>query len=399
MSLIGAFPKSAGAVQRTLGVHWNDPTTKFNPATMPANVMPFRVEQMVDILMGSNVMQRKNIRPEQQGMSAVDVLEFESQKAGRPKPPQEDIMAAVSKYQSLRSEQLSSYGYSESLSTDYFLENSHAYSTSSLEAFAAGQSPDVVIEIQEALKPFFKKMFILSESNPAIPFKLIDEVSNKVTTFQERGVPDEFIQIGIASAMVEAGVVDTMSKAASMVNPAVGGMKTALSLGKGLFSILSSLFSRLGGSALQNLKQWGVGKVLSFFGIDPNHGIAKFITIALAKTSITEIPKLFTDCRFLVQIMSKSIVAYVSQSITGGGTEGGVFASLGIANVAKTALERELTSGKIFNAITNAIADPVCGKMAQTGQSLAKSADTIVSKLNGGQNQQAAPQQAQQALQ
>jgi len=268
----------------------------------------------------------------------------------------------------------------ECISAEYFLENSTRYSVESLEAFAKGQSPEIVVKIQESLAPMFKRARTLAESKITISYASVNRIYEQVKVWQDAGVPAEFIEEGVARAICE-GFGDVAMQTAG-INP------TAISAGKGLFGVLGNLFSKVTHGGFQLLKQMVATKILGMLGLDPSHGLAKYIAIALSEVGVFELPKLFTDCRFLVGVLAKALPNYLMQATEIGQTLAGSVVSIIFSN--------SLKSIKFIQNLTDSLSDAVCGKLASMGKAMADNADAVVSKINA--KAQAPQAQAPQAL-
>jgi hypothetical protein len=169
-----------------------------------------------------------------------------------------------------------------------------------------------------------------------------------------------------------------------MANPVTGAV---ISAGKGLFSILGRIFSGLTEPAAMMFKQHIASKILGWFGLDASHGLAKYIAIALGQVPVLQLPKLFTDCKFLVSILGKALPHFIAQSVDIGT---GV-----IGTYAKTALSNVFNDVKFVETLTDNLANSVCAKLGQAGSTVAKKGEGFIQQLNAASGQAAAPAQAQ----
>jgi hypothetical protein len=242
------------------------------------------------------------------------------------------------------------------LNADYFLNNS--YASRGMDEFILSQSPDVILEVRNALAPKFKALSVLSES--AEPPQELDHVFEMIQEFHDRGIPEEFIQEGVERAIVEGW---WGAGAGAVAGGAFGGPAGAVA-GAGIGSLLGSLLPKVGGGFMKSLTQWAASKVLNGLGMDTDSGFGLYLTNAIAEAGPSGVVKIFSgDCDFLAQTVVRAIPPFVTQSM-GLGKDG-------VGNILNHTFTTMLNDTNMLKSLTKSMSTTVCAALGMAGKKVA----------------------------
>tara|TARA_R110000824_G_scaffold122766_1_gene280235 strand:- start:3038 stop:3817 length:780 start_codon:yes stop_codon:yes gene_type:complete len=90
--------------------------------------------------------------------------------------------------------------------------------------------------------------------------------------------------------------------------------------------IMSLIFGATSTGAVEGIRTWLIGWVLSLFGVKES-GLRDAIAISLGNVPLTQWPKLFSSCEFLLDKTLKGVVEYYLRKFTGTLPGGGMFSS------------------------------------------------------------------------
>jgi hypothetical protein len=142
---------------------------------------------------------------------------------------------------------------------------------------------------------------------------------------------------------------------------------------KSFFSSMSSLF---GGGFLDTFKEIGMKWVLEKLGLPPNSYISEVLQTMAGELSLSEIPKLFTDCNFTSQWVAHSFVEGYGKKLMDEKGFDGIFMS-----TVRNGLVEMLTKSDLYKTIAASLTPHVCKLIGGLGDKLDKVSSTMKDKV------------------
>ena len=142
---------------------------------------------------------------------------------------------------------------------------------------------------------------------------------------------------------------------------------------KSFFSSMSSLF---GGGFLDTFKEIGMKWVLEKLGLPANSYISEVLQTAAGELSLSEIPKLFTDCNFTSEWVAHSFAeGYVKKLMDEKGFDG-IFMS-----TVRNGLVQSLQNSDFYKSIASSLTPYICRMLGGLGDKLDKVSSAVKDKV------------------
>jgi hypothetical protein len=142
---------------------------------------------------------------------------------------------------------------------------------------------------------------------------------------------------------------------------------------KSFFSSMGSLF---GGGFLDTFKEIGMKWVLEKLGLAPNSYISEVLQTAAGELSLSEIPKLFSDCNFTSEWVAHSFAeGYVKKLMDEKGFDG-IFMS-----TVRNGLVEALQNSDFYKSIASSLTPHICRMLGGLGDKLDKVSSTVKDKV------------------
>jgi hypothetical protein len=142
---------------------------------------------------------------------------------------------------------------------------------------------------------------------------------------------------------------------------------------KSFFSSMGSLF---GGGFLDTFKEIGMKWVLEKLGLSPTSYISEVLQTAAGELSLSEIPKLFTDCNFTTEFLSHAFVEGYGKKLMDEKGFDGIFMS-----TIRNGLVEMLTTSDLYKTIAASLTPHVCKLIGGLGDKLDKVSSTKKDKV------------------
>ena len=142
---------------------------------------------------------------------------------------------------------------------------------------------------------------------------------------------------------------------------------------KSFFSSMSSLF---GGGFLDTFKEIGMKWILEKLGISSTSYISEVLQTAAGELSLSEIPKLFSDCNFTSEWVAHSFAeGYVKKLMDEKGFDG-IFMS-----TVRNGLVEALQSSDLYKSIASSLTPHICKMLGGLGDKLDKVSSAVKDKV------------------
>ena len=145
-------------------------------------------------------------------------------------------------------------------------------------------------------------------------------------------------------------------------------------INESFFDWLSSFL----GVETQNMKEYIVNFFIKLFGINPSSNLASSISMAIDNVPESEYGKLFTDCEYTSEIMSKAMVEAMMEQMSSGELESQEVISGMFQNSIMDTLSQDKIS--ISNRMKERIHDFVCEKLNKVHVNMENAKDEIIGK-------------------
>ena len=145
-------------------------------------------------------------------------------------------------------------------------------------------------------------------------------------------------------------------------------------INESFFDWLSSFL----GVETQNMKEYIVNFFIKLFGVDPSSNLASSISMAIDNVPESEYGKLFTDCEYTSDIMSKAMVEAMMEQMSSGELESQEVISGMFQNSIMDTLSQDKIS--ISNRMKERIHDFVCEKLNKVHVNMENAKDEIIGK-------------------
>ena len=144
---------------------------------------------------------------------------------------------------------------------------------------------------------------------------------------------------------------------------------------KSFFSSMGSLF---GGGFLDTFKEIGMKWFLEKLGVSPTSYISEVLQTAAGELSLSEIPKLFTDCNFTTEFLAHSFVEGYGKKLMDEKGFDGIFMS-----TIRNGLVEMLTTSDVYKSMAASLTPHVCKLTSGLGDKLEKVSNTMKDKVLG----------------
>ena len=145
-------------------------------------------------------------------------------------------------------------------------------------------------------------------------------------------------------------------------------------INESFFDWLSSFL----GVETQNMKEYIVNFFIKLFGINPSSNLASSISMAIDNVPESEYGKLFTDCEYTSEVMSKAMVEAMMEQMSSGELESQEVISGMFQNSIMDTLSQDKIS--ISNRMKERIHDFVCEKLNKVHVNMENAKDEIIGK-------------------
>lgn len=144
-------------------------------------------------------------------------------------------------------------------------------------------------------------------------------------------------------------------------------------INESFFDWLSSFL----GVETQNMKEYIVNFFIKLFGIDPSSNLASSISTAIDNVPESEYGKLFTDCEYTSDVMSKAMVEAMMEQMAGGLESQEVIPGMFQNSIMDTLSQDKIS---ISNRMKERIHDFVCEKLNKVHVNMENAKDEIIDK-------------------
>ena len=144
-------------------------------------------------------------------------------------------------------------------------------------------------------------------------------------------------------------------------------------INESFFDWLSSFL----GVETQNMKEYIVNFFIKLFGIDPSSNLASSISMAIDNVPESEYGKLFTDCEYTSDVMSKAMVEAMMEQMSGGLESQEVIPGMFQNSIMDTLSQDKIS---ISNRMKERIHDFVCEKLNKVHVNMESAKDEIIGK-------------------
>lgn len=221
---------------------------------------------------------------------------------------------------------------------------------------------------------------IMKNLNKIIKESLVETKESKKKLIQESKITDLRFKMIVESENkqdLEAVLEEVLLEMIYLHNQGFNNQIIAESV-DGVFSILSTLFKKTPNAIVDTFKEKGVNFIVSKLGMEENTYLKNFLITVLGNTNIVDIPKLFTDCKFLTKKIAESIPEAYLRKLEYEKGMGNVFMD-GIRN----ALYDVIRGSDFAQRIENSIAGVVCPIVDKLTGKFEDSIGTMKNKLIG----------------
>lgn len=142
---------------------------------------------------------------------------------------------------------------------------------------------------------------------------------------------------------------------------------------KSFFSSMSSLF---GGGFLDTFKEIGMKWILEKLGLSPTSYISEVLQTAAGDLSLSEIPKLFSDCNFTTEFIAHAFAEGYGKKLMDEKGFDGIFIS-----TIRNGLVEMLTTSDFYKSIASSLTPFVCKLIGGLDDKLEKVATTMKDKV------------------
>ena len=144
-------------------------------------------------------------------------------------------------------------------------------------------------------------------------------------------------------------------------------------INESFFDWLSSFL----GVETHNMKEYIVNFFIKLFGIDPSSNLASSISMAIDNVPESEYGKLFTDCEYTSDVMSKAMVEAMMEQMSGGLESQEVIPGMFQNSIMDTLSQDKIS---ISNRMKERIHDFVCEKLNKVHVNMESAKDEIIGK-------------------
>jgi hypothetical protein len=147
---------------------------------------------------------------------------------------------------------------------------------------------------------------------------------------------------------------------------------------EGVFGVLSNLFKGGSSSILDTFKEKGVAYIIKHLGFDGNTYLENFLITAIGNTSLSDVPKLFTDCNFLTKRIAETIPEAYLRKLEYDKGMGSVF-----MDAIRNSLYDVIRNSDFAERIESSISGIVCPLVDKMSGSFAKKLGNMKTNLIG----------------
>lgn len=132
------------------------------------------------------------------------------------------------------------------------------------------------------------------------------------------------------------------------------GFKSPL-INEGLFDFLGTVLGHSTEGVTQFFKEKLVDKVMSLLGVNPDSWVGGVVSTTIGNLSLSDIPKVFSDCSFTTKLLSKSIAEEAANQVRlGVGVSGGFY------DILSNTLVETIEKGDFVQSVEEKLAEIVC---------------------------------------
>lgn len=146
----------------------------------------------------------------------------------------------------------------------------------------------------------------------------------------------------------------------------------------GVFNVLSTVFKKSPDAIVNTFKEKGVNFIVSRLGMEKDTYLKNFLITVLGNTNMVDIPKLFTDCKFLTKKIAESIPEAYLRKLEYDKGMGNVF-----MDSVRNALHDVISNSDFAQRIENNIAGVVCPIVDKLAGKFEDSIGNMKTKLIG----------------
>lgn len=146
----------------------------------------------------------------------------------------------------------------------------------------------------------------------------------------------------------------------------------------GVFNVLSTVFKKSPDVIVNTFKEKGVNFIVSRLGMEKDTYLKNFLITVLGNTNMVDIPKLFTDCKFLTKKIAESIPEAYLRKLEYDKGMGNVF-----MDSVRNALHDVISNSDFAQRIENNIAGVVCPIVDKLAGKFEDSIGNMKTKLIG----------------
>lgn len=146
----------------------------------------------------------------------------------------------------------------------------------------------------------------------------------------------------------------------------------------GVFGVLSNLFKGSSSSILDTFKERGVKYIMNQLGLKGNGYLESFLITAIGNTNLADVPKLFTDCKFLTKKIAETIPEAYLRKLEYEKGMGNVF-----MDAVRNSLYDVIRNSDFAQRIETSISGVVCPLVDKMSSSFAKKLGNMKSSLIG----------------
>jgi hypothetical protein len=143
-----------------------------------------------------------------------------------------------------------------------------------------------------------------------------------------------------------------------------------------LFDFLGGVLGHSTEGVTQFFKEKLVDKVLSILGINPDSWVGGVISTTVGNLSLSDIPKILTDCSFTTKLLSKSIAEEaVNQVRLGVGVSGGFY------DILSNTLVEMIEKGDFAQSVEEKLAQFICPMLSDVRNKFTKTEQKLKDKV------------------
>ncbi len=237
--------------------------------------------------------------------------------------------------------------------------------------------------IQTREMPQGQKENYMKNINNIIKENLVEAKQQKKKILQESKIIDTRFKIIVESDKLKTKedldevLIEILYEMVYLHNQGFDGNLIAESV-DGVFGVLSNLFKGGSSSILDTFKERGVKYIMSHLGLSGNGYLENFLITAIGNTSLSDVPKLFTDCNFLTKKIAESIPEAYLRKLEYEKGMGNVF-----MDAVRNSLYDVIRNSDFAHRIESGIAGIICPLVEKMSGSFAKKLGTMKSSLIG----------------